>query len=78
VGRYDGESDDVTFVVDEPFLLSGMSWDVTWRATGDVLVFTATQMSSREDARFFSHPAFLGGITTWMESHPWRRISPAR
>jgi pimeloyl-ACP methyl ester carboxylesterase len=74
VGVYRGAGDEVTFVVDEPFVFASLAWTVRWRATNHGLVLSGTEMRSREDARFFASPAYLAVIGMWMESHPWRLV----
>jgi pimeloyl-ACP methyl ester carboxylesterase len=74
VGVYRGVRHEVTFVVDEPFVFAGLSWNVRWRAGNHGIVLAATEMLSREDVLFFPDPSYLAVIGMWMESHPWRLV----
>ena len=78
VGVYRDDGRAVTFVVDRPFIFSGLAWTNAWKVRDDSMLLDSTRMSSREDAHFFGDPGYLAVFSMWMESHPWRRVEPAR
>jgi hypothetical protein len=73
VGWYRSDGDSVTFTMEEPFIMAGMTWDLQWRTSGRSLIFGDVQMSSRLDAQL-GYGAYLPPLNLWMGSHPWRRL----